>query len=587
MDELERERTISAEEEVRIAAVAFETQEGMLITDARGIILRVNQAFTRLTGYAPVEVIGRSLDLLFSGRHDAAFHERMWQALREKGDWQGETWHRYKNGKIHAEWLTLAAVRSEAGVVSHYVGNFTGINANAEAAIHYLAYCDPLTHLPNRSLLLDRLSQALSSSARSGRHGAVLFLDLDLDSLKTLNDSRGLALGDALLVEVAQRLQRVVREGDTISRLDETISRMGGDEFVLLLENLGLEATGAAAQARRVAEKVREALSQSYDLDGLEYRCAAHLGVTLFCGREVSVDGLLKQAGLALYRAREEGCDGLCFFDPAMQAALDERNALMADLRWALQRGQFQLYYQAQVDAGGRVIGAEALLRWLHPQHGLVPPGDFMPLAEETGLILPIGLWALEAACVQIRNWSQTLATRELRLSVNLSARQFRQVDFVAEVEQILYATGADPSRLRIEVGGSMVLDDVNDAYAKMHALKSLGIGFSLDDFGVGNSSLSYLTRLPLDQVKINRAFIHGLPEQRNDAIIVKTIIAMAAGLGLSVIAEGVESEAQRAFLASHHCHAYQGYLFSRPLPLLEFEAFLGGGCARGASNES
>ncbi|MDD5296853.1 MAG: EAL domain-containing protein [Rhodocyclaceae bacterium] len=556
-----------AEEGLRIAAVAFESQEAMMVTDANSVILRVNQAFTRVTGFEADEVIGKTPAVLSSGRHDKSFYLRMWQALREQGFWQGEMWNRRKSGKIYAEWLCISVVCAPDGRISHYVGTFSEITQNkeAEAEIHRLAYYDPLTHLPNRRLLQDRIGQAMAGSSRSGHHGALLFLDLD--NFKTINDTRGHEVGDQLLIETARRIQAGVREGDTVARL-------GGDEFVVILEDLSNEAQNAALQAGLVGEKIRDALAQAYFIGEQRHHCSASLGVTLFQNHLEPVEMLLRHADLAMYKAKEAGRNTLRFFDPAMQTAVEERSSLEADLRLALERRQLRLYYQPQVDADERLIGAEALLRWQHPDRGLVPPGDFIPLAEETGLILPIGLWVLETACANIEAWSASPILRDLRLAVNVSARQFQQPDFVAQVTGLLAQTGANPRRLKMELTESMVLKDVADTFGKMHALEALGIGFSLDDFGTGHSSLSYLTRLPLEQIKIDRSFVLNLPHSVNDGIVAQTIITMARGLGLDVIAEGVETEPQRAFLARHDCHAYQGYLFARPLPLAEFEAF-------------
>jgi diguanylate cyclase (GGDEF)-like protein len=437
---------------------------------------------------------------------------------------------------------------------------------HAEEEIHHLAFYDPLTELPNRRLVQDRLGRALAISNRSRHYGALLFLDLD--NFKTLNDTRGHDVGDQLLIESARRISASLRAGDTVARL-------GGDEFLVLLEGLSTEMQDAAVQARHVGEKIREALSEPYLLAGREFRCAASIGATLFFAEAESVETLLKHADLAMYKAKDAGRNTLRFFDPAMQTALDVRSALETDLRRATEGGQLRLYYQPQVDNASRLIGAEALLRWEHPERGMVMPGSFISLAEETSLILPIGEWVLTTACVQIKAWSTASATRDLKLAVNVSARQFRQPGFVDQVRKILTQTGANPQSLKIELTESMVLDDVGDTFEKMHALKALGIGFSLDDFGTGSSSLSYLTRLPLDQLKIDRSFVVNLPDDRNDAIIAQTIITMGKSLGLDVIAEGVETEAQREFLDRHDCSAYQGYLFSRPLPLAEFSRLL------------
>lgn len=566
-----------ADEELRIAAIAFDSQEGMMVTDSHGVIVRVNHAFTRLTGYRAEEAVGQTPALLHSGRHDKTFYEHMWQILKKGGYWQGEVWNRRKNGKIYAEWLTISAVKTPNGEITHYVGSFTEItrNAEAEAEVHRLAYYDPLTHLPNRRLLLDRLGQAIASSTRSERYGAVVFMDLD--NFKTLNDTRGHAVGDLLLAEVAQRLQTGMREGDTISRLGDTISRLGGDEFVLVLEDLSPDDGQAATQTSQICEKIRAAIAQPYVLEGREFQCTASLGVTLFNNHEKSLDTLLKQADLALYQAKAAGRNCHRFFDPAMQTALDEQSALETDLRQAVKREQLQLCYQAQMNNSNQIIGAEALLRWRHPQHGLVPPDSFIPLAEETDLILSIGRWVLESACAQIKAWSGDDSTRYLRLAINVSSREFRQPDFVEEVKQVLADTGADPRRLKIELTESLVIDNVAETIARMEALKAVGVGFSLDDFGTGYSSLSYLKRLPLEQLKIDRSFIDDLAIDPNDDAIVQTIITMGHTLGLNVIAEGVETTEQLERLSQYGCTANQGFLFSRPVPLAEFEEFLRG----------
>lgn len=564
-DITERKR---AEEDLRIAAIAFELHDGMMVTDANGVILRVNQAFTRLTGYSAEEAVGKTPALLQSGRHDRQFYRQLWQTLLQNKYWQGEIWNRHKNGKIYAEWLTISAVSSPDGRITHYVGVHSDItqNSEAEAEIHRLAYYDPLTELPNRRLLQDRLGQALAATTRNGRSGAVLFLDLD--NFKMLNDLYGHDAGDLLLVELAQRLLACVRAGDTVSRL-------GGDEFVILLEDLSAEPEEAAAQARQLGDKVQEAIARPCQLNDHDYQCTTSIGIRMFRDNNLTVEELLRHADLALYQSKNAGRNALRFFDPAMQVLQEKRNALVNDLRQACTLQQLRLYYQPQLDSARGVVGAEALLRWAHPKRGLVAPGEFIQLAEESGLILSIGHWVLEQACAQIKAWENNAFTRDLKVAINASARQFRQPDFVAEVRKVLKETGADPTRLKIELTESLVLNDVADTLEKMHALKSLGISFSLDDFGTGYSSLSYLTRLPLSQIKIDKAFVLNLPGSHSDAVITQTIITMARNLGLNVIAEGVETEEQHEFLDQHGSHAYQGYLFSRPLPLTEFERFL------------
>ena len=556
------------EDELRIAAIAFESQEGMFVTDADGIILRVNQAFTRLTGYSMEESIGKTPEMLRSGRHDKLFYQKMWETIKTQRYWEGEIWNRRKSGKIYAEWLTISAVTAPDGQVTHYVGTFSDItqNSEAEAEIHRLAYYDALTQLPNRRLLQDRLGQALLATHRSGHCGAILYLDLD--NFKTLNDTRGHEVGDLLLVEVARRLHACVRASDTVARL-------GGDEFVVLLEELSGDIEEAAAQSRLLGDKLLVTISKPYSLKDCEYHCTASIGAGLFIDNDTTTEELLKRADLAMYEAKSMGRNSLCFFDPNMQRTLDLRSALVNDLRQACSRQELRLYYQPQIDSTRGVIGAEALLRWNHPERGLVAPGEFIPLAEDTGLILIIGHWVLETACVQIKAWESDPFARDLRLAVNVSARQFRQLDFVAQVRQVLDQTGANPTRLKIELTESMVLDNLSEAIAKMRALRALGVDLSMDDFGTGYSSLSYLKQLPLDQLKIDRSFITHLITDSNDAAIVKAIITLGQTFGLSVIAEGVETVAQQDLLREHGCYLYQGYLFSRPVPLDEFERYL------------
>jgi diguanylate cyclase (GGDEF)-like protein len=423
-----------------------------------------------------------------------------------------------------------------------------------------------LTQLPNRRLLLDRLGHALASSQRSGLYGAILFLDLD--NFKSINDTQGHDVGDLLLSEVAKRLQSCVRE-------DDSVARLGGDEFVVLLEGLHREPAIAAASAEMVAEKVRNAINQPIRIQEREFHSTPSIGISLFFGHQISIDELLKRADVAMYQAKDAGRNAIRFFDPAMQAGLDARTALLADLRHALPQQQFHLDYQAQVDLQGQVFGAELLLRWRHPQRGLISPAEFIPLAEESNLILGIGYWVMQTACMQIKAWQGNPTARHLRLAVNVSARQFRQPDFVQQAKALLHESGINPAQLKLELTESLVLDNVADSIAKMQALKQLGVGFSMDDFGTGHSSLSYLKQLPLDQLKIDQSFVRDIATDPNDAAIVQTIIVMANSLGLDVIAEGVETRAQLEFLRERGCPAFQGYLFSRPVALLEFEALL------------
>ena len=558
----------NAEEQLRVAATAFEAQEGIVITDVDQVIIRVNQAFSDITGYTAEEAIGQTPRQLKSGRHNTAFYKTMWDRICQDGNWQGEIWDRRKNGEIFPEWLNITAVKNDQETITHYVGTMIDVTARKEAddKIHQLVFYDSLTQLPNRRLLIDRLQHTLAASDRHQNHAAVLFIDLD--NFKTLNDTMGHNIGDLLLIEVAIRLQGCVREGDTVARL-------GGDEFVIFLEELSQDIQQAAAEAETVSNKILAAISQPYLLQGYPYHSSASIGVSLFQNQEISVDELLKRADTAMYQAKSAGRNTLRFYDPAMQAALEARTALEKDLRNALSESQFRLYYQMQVDHNGSIHGAEVLIRWQHPQLGLISPLQFIQLAEETGLILPIGQWVLDTACAQLKVWEADPLTRNLQLAVNVSARQFRQPDFVEQVLQVLRSHALAANRLKLELTESLVLDDVEDTITKMQALREAGVRFSMDDFGTGYSSLSYLSQLPLDQLKIDQSFVRNISKKSSDALIVQTIIGMANNMGMEVIAEGVETEEQRAFLEQHGCAFCQGYLFGRPVPVGEFEARL------------
>ncbi|MCF8178516.1 MAG: PAS domain S-box protein, partial [Sulfuritalea sp.] len=555
------------EAELRISAAAFESQEGTVVTDARGIIQKVNRAFVESTGYSAEEAIGQTPSMLKSGRHDAAFYAAMWESIAQTGTWQGEIWDKRKNGEVYPKWLIISAVKGDDDSITHYVGTHHDITERkiAEAKIKELAFYDQLTHLPNRTLLRDRLKQAKNVSHRNGSYGAVMFIDLD--RFKTLNDTLGHDMGDLLLQQVAQRLIESVREGDTVARL-------GGDEFVVVLGGLSGSMDEAAAQTESVGEKLLAALNQIYRLDDVEHHSGASIGATLFFGHEASIDDVLKQADLAMYKSKDSGRNSLHFFDPRMETAVLERASMEAALRQAIESRQFVLHYQAQVEVGGRVKGAEALLRWQDPVRGLVPPADFIPLAEETRLIWGLGNWVLEAACEQLAQWASRPEMAHLTVAVNVSAEQFRKPDFVAQVLDILERTRVNPQRLKLELTESLLVSNVEEIIQKMTVLKARGVCFSLDDFGTGYSSLSYLKRLPLDQLKIDQSFVRDILIDTNDAAIARTIVALAESLGLDVIAEGVETESQRAFLVSSGCYTFQGYFFSRPLPIWEFEKY-------------
>jgi diguanylate cyclase (GGDEF)-like protein len=469
-----------------------------------------------------------------------------------------------------ARWFELSVARKEVapGAAPRFVTVVRDITGHKKAKheVRRLAFYDPLTELPNRRLLQDRLEHALTSTARSHHQGALLLIDLD--NFKALNDTMGHDKGDLLLQQVARRLSASVRDCDTVARL-------GGDEFVVLVDDLGPGQQEAVANATAVAQKIVTLLNQPYDIAGREHRSSTSVGVSLFGANTGTLEETLKRSDVALYQAKAAGRNTLRFFDPEMQAAVEARAALEVDLRQALATQAFALHYQPQVGPADEVIGAEALLRWQHPQRGAVSPGEFIPVAEQSGLILDLGQWVLDTACAQLRRWADDPRSAPLTLAVNVSVHQFRQADFVARVLGALERAGANPRRLKLEITESMLAQDLEDIVEKMVALKAQGVGFSLDDFGTGYSSLSYLKRLPLDQLKIDQSFVRDVLTDPNDAAIARTIVALGQSLGLSVIAEGVETWGQRAFLASHGCTLCQGYLISRPLPVAQFEDFL------------
>jgi diguanylate cyclase (GGDEF)-like protein/PAS domain S-box-containing protein len=548
-------------EQQRVSAVALEAADAIVITDANAVIQQVNRAYCEITGYSAEEAIGRrQSDLVRSDKQGAEFYRAMWSELAANGVWRGELWNRRKSGELYPEFLSITAVKDEHGAVSHYVGVMQDITQRkrADETILRLAYYDALTDLPNRRLLLDRLQQALKSCEREGHCGALLFIDLD--NFKQINDTLGHDAGDELLIQVARRLQAAVRDSDTVARL-------GGDEFVVMLERLANDPDRAAALAGQEARRIAERIVAGYAIRGGDHRSSASIGIALFGDGEARPESLMKQADLAMYQAKADGKNLVRFFDPAMQTVVESRSRLESELRSAVERAQFTLHYQLQRHRDGRVVGVEALMRWQRDDGSLVSPAEFIPLAEETGLIVPMGAAALVQACRQLVEWQDTADTRALSIAVNVSARQFRSDDFVHQVESALRQTGADPQRIKLELTESLLLDQVDTAIARMHQLRALGLVFSLDDFGTGFSSLSYLRRLPLEQLKIDRSFVTDLLSDSNAATIARAIIRLAHSLGLAVVAEGVESEAVWACLREEGCDIGQGYLFSQPLP--------------------
>ena len=565
-----RQRGIQAskatEDSLRVAAAAFESQEAMVITDAQGVILQVNQAFVTTTGYAASEAVGKTPRLVQSKRYDKTFNRTMWNTIDSTGAWKGELWNRHKDGAEFPVWSTISSVKNASGEVTHYVGAYSDITERkqAEKQINHLAYFDQLTGLPNRSLLMERLATR-RSGLRDESYSAMLFLDLD--NFKRLNDTLGHGMGDALLRQVAQRLTKCVRGEDTVARL-------GGDEFVILLFGLSFDRLAATTLTEAIGQKLLSAINQPYELNSVSYRCSSSIGATLFMDHELSIEDLMRQSDLAMYRSKAAGRNRFCFFDSLMETSVMDSAALENDLVKALDDNQLVLHFQAQILNDGRLTGAEALVRWQHPTRGMVAPFEFIPLAEECGLIQRLGQWVLKTACDQLVHWANQPTMQQLTIAVNVSARQFHQPDFVDQVLSTIRSTGAQADRLKLELTESLLVENIDQVIEKMSALKAEGVSFSLDDFGTGYSSLSYLKRLPLDQLKIDKSFVRDVHSDPDDAAIVRAIVTLANALNLNVIAEGVETQQQMQFLITAGCREFQGYYFARPMPIGDFETF-------------
>lgn len=552
--------------ELRIAATAFSSQEGIVITDADLRIVRVNAAFEQSTGYTQDEVLGKTPSMLQSGQHNREFYQSMWQAIKAEGSWHGELWNRRKNGDSYPQSVTITAVRNQAGEVTNYVGDYIDMSALkwAEEEISKLSYFDPLTGLINRTRLLMLLEHSVRRSVETQRFGALLMIDLD--QFKVINDTLGHQAGDELLVRIAERLQDLVRPMDNVARY-------GGDEFVVVLATLGEDAGRAATTVQRMAQSILSGLEDTYRIQGSDYFSTCSMGITLFGEGAADTVELVKQVDIAMFQAKDTGGNTICFFDPAWQQAVSERAALLSELREAIRGHQFELYYQPQLDVDGVLVGAEALVRWNHPVRGVVSPIEFIPLAEQNGLILALGHEVLELGLQQLKKWQQVPQYRSLKLSINLVPEQFYEEDFAKSLTALLQERFIDPTLLMFEFTESTLMDNLALAKLNMQRLNEIGVHFAIDDFGTGYSSLTYLSELPLDMLKIDQSFVRNIGIKPKDAAIVRTIIDMAYTLDMTVLAEGVETEAQRKFLLGHGCTLYQGYLFGRPVPAAQFEA--------------
>jgi len=568
----ERDQSLAiSNQNLRLAEKVFEnTFEGIMITSPNNTIESVNPAFTFITGFQSREVIGKTPEILASGRHGPPFYQAMWDEMKEKGHWQGEIWNRRKNGEIYPEWLTINEIKDSVGKVTNYVAIFSDITERkaAESHVRHLAHHDALTDLPNRILFVERLDHAIAHAHRAGQQVAVMFLDLD--RFKLINDTLGHSVGDRLLQAIGQRLAACMRE-------DDTVARMGGDEFTILIENVP-----DPRNLPSLAQKIIDELCLPVFLDGHEIVVTTSIGISIYPDDSDQPDALIKHADAAMYLAKEKGRNNFQFFTSEMNVHALERMTMEARLRKALERHEFAVHYQPQVDIGThRIAGMEALLRWNQPDVGSIPPAHFIPVAEETGLIVPIGEWVLLEACSQNKAW-QDEGLPPLRVSVNMSGRQFRQKNLVEVIGKILEETGLKAEYLELEITESIAMVNAEETITKLHALKAMGIRISMDDFGTGHSSLSYLKQFPIDTLKIDKSFVQDLAPNSTDNTIATAIATMAHGLKLKVITEGVETEEQLTYLKGMHRDQVQGFYFSQPLPPDKFAALLRGGLPLG-----
>ena len=548
-------------ERLRQAAAVFDcTREGVLVTDTQGLIVHVNRAFMEITGYQCEDVMGQRPSLFKSGRHSAHFYQQMFQALESTGEWSGEIWNRRKSGEVYPQWQTIRVIHDDQGKVSHYVAVFSDISAmkNSEHELAHLAHHDPLTDLPNRLLFTDRAEQALAS-AQVHKRGCALLL-MDLDHFKIINDSLGHNVGDQLLKLVAERLSGLFGPGVTLARL-------GGDEFAVLAESCP-----QVVQAAALAQRMLNAMKDPFIFDGNQLFISASIGISLFPSDALSAEQLLRNADSALFKAKSAGREGYALYTEELTAHAQHRVEIAGELRRALDQHELRVYYQPVHDLhDSRLVGVEALVRWQHPERGLVPPGEFIPIAERTGLIADIDAWVMDQACRQMCQWLADGAPLSF-IAINVSSRLFARRELYEQVAQVLHTTGLDPAFLELEVTESAVMDDPEVALEQLHRLRELGLRLAIDDFGTGYSSLLRLKRLPVQKLKIDQGFVAGLPWDEDDAAIVRVVIALAKSMGMQVHAEGIEQVEQARFLLDQECDMGQGYWFGRPMPADEID---------------